>query len=537
MRPRSLAAAGAAAVLALTLGLSGHAGASVTGKDRGRATTPDAARAALDRVETLLEGRGGEARGGDGREATLALRDLVVQRSDLTGEDRRRADALLARPTDGGADPQGDGYAAGTVPKRTCTPDVCVHWVETSADAVPVADNNGNEIPDFVDRVRAALNRVHATYVAAGYREPKPDGARGGDTRTDVYLVDVGSEGLYGYCTSDEPTVEGKYDYWAYCVLDNDYAEFPANTPTQNMQVTAAHEYFHAVQFGYDAFEDGWFMEATATWAEDEVYDGIDDNVSYLPYGQLGRKPEARNPLDTFNEEGLGQYGNWIFFRYLTERYRNSAGGMPTLVRSMWEYADAAPGGEDRVSSIAVNRALVKRGSGFGPQYAAFADANRRPRQTYDEGAQNDYPAAPLRFASVTLSPGDRKTGWRTKVLDHMTTATAQYRPSSRMGSRWKLRLHVDMANRGRGSRAMVTVYKTGGETSTSQVSLGRDGDGTKTVGFSRAGVKKVELTLVNASLRFRDCWSDENGPLFFTCYGDSRDDDLRQLHRAVAFR
>ena len=36
-------------------------------------------------------------------------------------------------------------------------------------------------------------------------------------------------------------------------------------------------------------------MEATATWAEDEVYDSVNDNLNYLPLGQLGR-PDL--PLD-----------------------------------------------------------------------------------------------------------------------------------------------------------------------------------------------------------------------------------------------
>jgi hypothetical protein len=29
--------------------------------------------------------------------------------------------------------------------------------------------------------------------------------------------------------------------------------------------VTAAHEFFHAIQYGYDVSEDPWLMESTAT--------------------------------------------------------------------------------------------------------------------------------------------------------------------------------------------------------------------------------------------------------------------------------
>ena len=82
-------------------------------------------------------------------------------------------------------------------------------------------------------------------------------------------------------------------------MLDNDYAadEFPTNTPIENLQVTIAHEYFHAVQFGYDIAEDPWFLEATAAWVEDIMYDRVDDNLQYLRQSPL-RMP--RTPMDTF---------------------------------------------------------------------------------------------------------------------------------------------------------------------------------------------------------------------------------------------
>ena len=35
--------------------------------------------------------------------------------------------------------------------------------------------------------------------------------------------------------------------------------------PLDNMRVTAAHEYFHAVQYAYDGWDDTWIYETTAT--------------------------------------------------------------------------------------------------------------------------------------------------------------------------------------------------------------------------------------------------------------------------------
>ena len=74
--------------------------------------------------------------------------------------------------------------------------------------------------------------------------------------------------------------------------------------------MTAAHEFFHAVQFHYDIGEDIWFMEGTATWIEDEAYDDVNDSLRYLPSGPMG---QPLVPLD--RNTGFRIYGTWIFWR------------------------------------------------------------------------------------------------------------------------------------------------------------------------------------------------------------------------------
>ncbi len=534
MRARTALAVLASATLALGLGVPAFAAPGEPRAELPEAAS-DRARQALADVRALFDdGDRTAARGqaGSGPDATLALRDLMRVRSELTGAERREADGYLARPTDGGADPDGHGYAAGTTPRRTCDSTVCVHWVDTTADAPSLTDTNANSVPDFVDTTLETLSSVHSAYVAAGYRAPKPDGSVGGDARTDIYLADIGPEALYGYCTTDEPLAENEWDAWAYCVLDNDYAadEFPTGTPMQNMRVTAAHEYFHAVQFGYDAFEDGWFMEATATWAEDELFDDIDDNLQYLSAGPLG---QPWVPLDWFG--GSHHYGDWIWFRYLSERFPSVAGGMPTIVRNIWRRADAIPGAADAHSLQAVSQELASRNTSLGRVFAQFAEANRRSRKTYDEGAANRYPSAPLTWAPITLSPTRNATTWASVRLDHLTSATARFVPSRNMtANAWQLKVQVDMAPETRGSQAVVTVHKRGGGTATSLLGLDGRGDGSKRVPFDRDRVSFVELTVVNASAR-TTCWQDVNSP--YSCLGVPRDDSLTQRLRGVAAR
>jgi hypothetical protein len=83
-----------------------------------------------------------------------------------------------------------------------------------------------------------------------------------------VYLADVGANGLYGYCTTDDPSAfDPNYPYFdvsAFCVVDNDMSpsQFQGGANrVPALQVTLAHKFIHAVQAAYDWFEDAWFME------------------------------------------------------------------------------------------------------------------------------------------------------------------------------------------------------------------------------------------------------------------------------------
>ncbi|WP_121253671.1 MXAN_6640 family putative metalloprotease [Nocardioides ferulae] len=522
---RPLAVLAAVALATTMLGAtSGAAAPSGPSADPAKvaAPTPDrvAAERALRQVERAFSGRGADG------EVTLALRDLWRALPALSPAERSSARRYFSRPTDGaGSDPENPQYGSAPV-GRVCGPNVCVHWVETGPHRVGGDDVDGNvgSTPAYVAQVLESVEHVAGVYLAAGYHPVRGDEGLGGDDRPDVYLADLYPMGAYGYCTSDQEEFDppGTYDVWAYCALDNDYEDF-GNTPLENIQVTAAHEYFHAVQFAYDYYEDRWLMEATATWAEDEVYDDVDDSVQYLDAGPLGR-PDV--PLDYVGEGH--QYGDWIFFRYLTENViTTESGGLPVLVRDIWERADgsAAAAHGDEYSLQAVQNALEARGPSFGSTFLRFADANRRPWLTYEEGAVNDYPAAPDgRF---------RKSGkWYTTKLNHLTSASDYWEPQK--GSK-RLKVIVDLAPTSRGSWAMVSAYdKSGGEPRWWMIDLNRDGDGSKTVPFNKS-ISLVDVTLVNASTRVALDTCGGDSP--YTCGGGSRDDRLVAKVRAVSLR
>jgi len=524
--------------LSLLLGLSlggPTAVADPSGDPGGKASSVGAdhraeqAEEALAQVQALLGGLVPQRSSSvaDGRSLTIALRDLAMLKDALPPVEQVLAGRILMRPGE-----PGDDYITTPLPLVRCAAVICVHYTEEGRHAPAGSDGDPATTPRYIRKVRDTLQRVNDRYVGAGYRRPKPDGQVGGGTdKVDVYIGDIGDQGLYGYCTTDDPNdpdTSGDYSFYAYCTLDDDYAagEFPAHTPLQNMRVTAAHEYFHAVQYAYDAWEDGWLLESTATWAEDELFDRVNDNRQYLADSPLSRPSRS---MDRFG--GVFHYGTWIWWRYLTEKFTHETGGLPDLVLRVWRELDGTPDGPDLYSTEGLSRVLAQRGTTLTRQFQLFSAANRHPAGAYDEGGAPAYRAAQP-AATVAVSPGSRNPDPVGVRRNHLTSATVRFDPSNTDQANWRLRLALDLPPTKRGSAAVVLVYKRGGGVSTTVVDLDPTGGATTTVPFSTGSVRRVEVVLVNASSRF-NCWQGSN----ISCQGEARDDDLRSTVDAKAFR
>ena len=298
------------------------------GSDDADGARRTAARSTLVRAQDAMAGRGGDA--------TMALRDLRRQQGRLSPADRAAAARLSARPSK---------------MREISAGNVMVHYspIDLLLSSFTAKD------------VLTYGLQVSKLYSQAGYRRPKPDFGKGGTDQTDIYIDNL-EPGLYGYCTIDSDTQQpapDRHDVPAFCVVDNDYLGFPEHTPLQNLQVTLAHEYFHAVQFAYDYYEDSWWMEATAAWAEDEAFDSVDDNVQYLADSPI---TDTQRSMDLFG--GVYHYGVWIFFRYLTETFPQHQGRLPRVILDFWKAADSSRGAKhDRYSTQAIASVSVTAGT------------------------------------------------------------------------------------------------------------------------------------------------------------------------------
>lgn len=478
---------------------------------------PDSVSPALQRAESAL---GGDAPGTD---LTLAMRDLAYARDSLSGAERARADRLLARPTDPD-DPYGSYYGLPT--SNRCYQTFCLYWVTAGDDAPSLVDSNADGVPDWVDTTRDTVTNVLRSFELDGYRAPLPDAGppyEGATTQLDIYLANLGDRGAYGYCVPDVDNYESVTP--GYCVIDNDFSteEF-GGTPLLNLGVTAAHELFHATQFAYDATESAWFLESTATWMEDELFDASNDNYQYLRYGPMGIPTMS---LDDPDELGGNVYGSWIFWRYLAERLPQ--GGGRDVVRKSLERAGDGPGELNQHGLQAVRSYVEAQGQDWASVFARFAAANRVPENFYEEGAA--YPAAPD-AATHFLTPRRTSTGNRSMTLDHLASRNILIRPTAGMRGKWSLKVAVDLPDRSTGMRAVATIHQRGGAERVTLLDLDSQGAGSFITGFRPGDVIGVALTFVNAGTRYDcDLGTDWN------CGGTSLDDGRKVKWKAQAVR
>jgi hypothetical protein len=481
-----------------------------------------------------------------GHDATLILRDLAARVDDLAGAERLAAERILARPDDPDPPqghppkvPIGDGWtAAESVSSPLCGGNVCIHWVDEAEDpdAPPEEDiEPANGIPDWVDLTLVTWEDIWFQEIETiGYREPLTDvdsPNNGGDLMLDVYLDDLGADGVFGYCTSDDPAAgdPGVYAVSAYCVIDNDFAPEQYGddeTPQAYLEVTSAHEFHHASQFAYDWLEDYWLMEGTAANIEETVYPAVDDNVVFLNLWSPLTKPGS--PLDR-GGFGNSEYGAWIFWRFLQEKIA----GDPSIVREIWERADAAEAGvsPDDYSLQATTKELTERGLAFRDVFAQFATANRLG--DYVDAETAEYPVPP-RTAAYGVGPGNPVIGWRSWKINHLASRYLSFTPGASGPASAKLRVEVRLPKYG--ARATVVVVHADDSVTTRRLNQGASGYARWGAPFGRGSVKRVEVALSNGSTRIGSCWLYP-GPPSTSCLGRPLDDNRTFRLRASLIR
>lgn len=396
---------------------------------------------------------------------------------------------------------------------------LCV-WYASPSDLTAGADAASDT---YVGQVLTALKHVESTYLAAGYRpvEQSADPTPGYGGQMNLYLHNLGGSngGLYGFTSTDSNSgLNGPQgnDRAAYMVIDNDFvaSQYPdangfpgcaASCSTSIMQVTIAHEFFHATQFAYDAFTaDTWIMESTATWAETQVYPSLHDNWLYfdVPDGVL-TKPSASLDDNTGSASTLAFYQNFAWIQYLGKVFPAKVGAMPVIVRNIWNYMDSSNGQPAYFSISAINHAIDAASShaaSLPSTWLAFSAGNRH----HVLGAQ--YPISKASW-SRTVSPSNLSQAKVGGSVNHLSSQTFVLTPKS-LSSTERIHLAVRVANQS-GTVAGVTMYYRSGAIRTYPMTFS-GGYAMRNFGFDSSSLLKVELTIGAASSTYNGCYSEQ---------------------------
>lgn len=286
-----------------------------------------------------------------------------------------QAKAMLApyllRPTEPGQEPflYGHSYSVPAVYYDSPGGHFRIWYVTSTGDSPAPVYTHGDTIPNWIHLCAQVFDHVWEVEVdSLGYRQPPADGPwygdedYGGNSRYDVYVEDLDNHRVYGYTQSEFVVPEGHpRATTSYLVVDNDYSSSIYPTPGDGgLMVTAAHEFFHAVQFAYDTQEERFYMEISSTWMEDVVFDAVNDYYYYLApagYSTIFSSPELS--LATF--DGIHEYSSCVWAHYLAKRFGRQ------ILREIWE------GCVQKTALDAMEEALNRRGMTLASAHNEFA--------------------------------------------------------------------------------------------------------------------------------------------------------------------
>ncbi len=308
------------------------------------------------------------------------------------------------------------------------------HYTTTGSNAVSTADTNSNSIPDYIEQMSAELNYVVAVELTFNsFTEPPSDdwysanNDNGGSGAYDVYVGGVSGGNVYGYVqpeyyannnTGNNEHSSGVNEvnaFTSYMVMRHNYNGFP-NTELEAIQVTAAHEYFHAVQMGYDGWEENWVTEATAVQFEEIVYDEVNDCYQYM--SSWFNSPQQSLNLDSSNR----WYGSFIFFEYVNSHLSDEA------IREFWEQSIAHDSYYGDYSVQTLDEAFDDLGSSFAEMLNGMSVANRIMSSAsavspWDYEEADSYAVTPSTFSTVSFTAGGNETVSSTNLQEN----AAQY--------------------------------------------------------------------------------------------------------------
>ena len=315
-----------------------------------------------------------------------------------------------------------------------------IHYDKTGEHAVYRAgdDSDGDGVPNYVEATALIADSVWEHEITElGYPIPPSDSfytSESDSAAYDVFLQNLAAN-FYGLAYPDSIWAEtiGHYKATSFIKLDNDYSQLTGyeNRPLDAIRVTMAHEFFHAIQFGIDPYEAEdfdevlsrrYWMELSAVWMEEEVYDNINDYYGYLPYFFQNVNASIQQ-FDNFSD--LHPYASGIFGMFLSQRFGadlvretwfkcGEYGVGPHLLIALDEVIDSATNGTESMASAFAEFAQWNYFTGFRAHLAPAG-------MSYEEA--EEYPEIPDGYLNRNSDFQILPANARTVLPEHMGAA------------------------------------------------------------------------------------------------------------------
>ncbi len=239
---------------------------------------------------------------------------------------------------------------------------------------------------------------------------------------SDINYIDIylGNTGAYNPEKKEYVNIENYYAGYATTYSDQTpYFVINPSISEEIIKVTIAHEFFHTIQYAYnfdmvseDIFYNHnlWFLEATATMMEDEIYDDVDDYIYFLD-------DYLKNTyLDIEDYNGSIEYGKVLFAKFLRENY-----GLDFIKKIFEDYDYQNETVIDKIAKEITNEYNLS----IDDLMIRYAECLVNIKSCYEEGAS--YPE-PTKFSlDVNLSIGHFGIALFDKGGEYLIGNTPQY--------------------------------------------------------------------------------------------------------------
>ncbi|RMI09524.1 MAG: T9SS C-terminal target domain-containing protein, partial [Calditrichaeota bacterium] len=274
-----------------------------------------------------------------------------------------------------------------------------IHYDTTGTDAIPTYDRDADGTPDYLEFVAQSFDRAWQVEIDSLGFAPPPDSTGNPLSTYPVFCRRLGGYG-FTFFTDPLPGPPGVFRFTSHIEISTDFSFIPDELyqhiatdsivrDSMAIAVTAAHEFNHASQLGYQIwpagggeYEDLWFIENSATYMEEVVADAVNDYYQYLDHFFGGTTLHL-----AFNNSLFRLYGEVVFNIMLGELYGK------TITREVWEEIVNQP------ALGALDEVLLGKGSSLEQElqrlsvWMFFCDANALPGRFFPEGAAYPLPA------------------------------------------------------------------------------------------------------------------------------------------------